>query len=43
MLLKDKRAAWSRSYGMKNAKIETLYVGDTIVTKDWKKFTILNF
>ena len=29
---------WNEKY-----KVETIYFGDIIATKDWKNFTILNF
>ena len=35
--------SWSRRHGMKSTKVETIYFGDIISTKDWKNFTMLNF
>ena len=29
--------------GMRSTKVETIYFGDIIATKDWKNFTILKF
>ena len=33
----------SRKHGLKSSKVERIFFGDIIATKDWKNFTILDF